>query len=116
AADLRLGPRGRAEPASSAVRAVAQGHGDGLVLGAPVDLQLELLTRLLRRNRLAQLVERRDRLAVDRDDDVAAEVVALAVGASLRGPGLEAGLRRAAVLLDALHEQARLRGEMEEPG
>ena len=56
-----------------------------------------------------------ERPAVGRDDDVAAEVVALAGEHDLGRAGPEPGPRRTAARLHALHEQAARDREPEDP-
>src|SRR4029077_4375479 len=71
---------------------------------------------LLRGDEVAELAQTRDRLACRRDDDVAAELVALARENHLGRSRLETRLGCAAARLHALHEQAPGRGEPEDPG
>ena len=71
---------------------------------------------LVGRDRLTQGVDRGDVLAVDRDDHVSAELVALAGDDDLRVAALDAGLGRRAARLDGADEDAFRCGEAEDAG
>src|SRR5205085_10613945 len=76
------------------------------LLRTTVDLEGHVVARLLRRDDIAQPLDRPHGGAVGLDDHVAAEPVALAREDDVRRPGLEPRLRSAAARLDALDEQA----------
>src|SRR6266508_736225 len=87
------------------------------LLGRPsVDADLYVVSGLLPGNQLAQPVERVDALAVDGDDDVAADPVALAGEDDVRVARPDAGLRGAAVRDDLLHEEPPTDGQAHETG
>ena len=80
------------------------------------DRDANLVAGLVRGDRLAERVDRCDLLAVDRDDHVPAELVALAGDDDLGRAAFEAGLRGGAAGLDGSDEHALLRGEAEHAG
>src|SRR5262245_26280223 len=78
------GARGEWEPGASPLSVRVLGHScelDALRRSLPVlvhDRHGDGVAGLVRGDRVAELIDRRHRLAVDRDDHVAAELVALA--------------------------------------
>src|SRR5439155_2019212 len=60
-------------------RVLSQRHLDRLLLAVPVDLERDVVAGLLTCDQVAQLLLRRDRRTVRRDDDVSAEQVRLAL-------------------------------------
>ena len=85
-----------------------EGHGDGLLRPVAVDLELHLVAGFLLRDCVAQLLVGRDGLAVDADDDVAAEQVRSRPGRRpASGRDCRPGLRGAASLRDVCDAAVR---------
>src|SRR5829696_2087276 len=95
-------------------RLSAQLHVEAAFLVAAVGLDRDLVADLLAHDRLAEVLRLRDGLAVDLDDEVAAEQVALPVDHDLARPCLHLGAGRAAALVDSHDEQSALGREVEE--
>src|SRR5437762_6010305 len=84
---------------------VAELELDRELLAAAVDVEHDRVAGPLLRDRVAERRRRRDALAVDADDDVAAEAVGLAVDRHVGRAGLEPGFRGGAALLHARDDQ-----------
>src|SRR5215217_5946805 len=85
----------------------------GLLLAVAVELERHLVAGLLARDQVAQLLEGRHALSVRGDDDVAVELVALALDDHGARAGPEACFRGAAPGRDVLDEETPVGREVE---